>query len=292
MQHFIVQEKIQLLPFLKQKLTGFKNNTIKQYLHHGSIYVNGVVIRKHDHWLQPQDEIKISNPRQTQAFSSFKIKILYEDSHLVVIDKPADLLSVPGHGNPEHNALVQTAEILKKRGSLRNDQLFPAHRLDLGTSGVLLFTKNKAILQDIWDHWTEVHKDYLAIVKGHPNPKEKTITLKLLEAENQKVYVSDSSEAYPAITRYKTIKTLPNDSLLEVNLITGYKHQIRVHLDYQGNPILGDRKYGNQAKRFSRLALHASKLSFSHPKTQKIITVESPMPQEFIDFLSSFELSL
>lgn len=292
MQNFIVQEKTPLLVFLRQELKGYKNKTIKQYLQYGSVFVNGNCIRKHDHLLQPQDQVKILDIRHAQEFSAFKIKILYEDPYFVVIDKPADLLSIPGHGDPQKNALYQTTEILKTRGSLRTNQLFAAHRLDLGTSGTLLFTKNKFILQHFWDHWTSVHKDYLAIVKGHPNPPENTITLPLKEAPDQKVLVDYSLDSCKAITKYKTLRTAGEYALLEVDLVTGYKHQIRVHLAEKKYPILGDRKYGQEAQTFPRLALHAWKLSFSHPKTQQLIHVESlcpPLFQEFLDQASNQE---
>jgi 23S rRNA pseudouridine1911/1915/1917 synthase len=281
----IVQERIQLLPFLQQNLKGFKKKTIQHYLRHGSISLNQSPIRNPHHWLKPQDQLKILKTQQVQEFSSYKIKILYEDSFLVVIDKPSDLLTVPTPEYPVENALVQTQEILKKRGSLRKHHLFAAHRLDLGTSGTLLFTKSKEVLHSFWKHWSHVQKDYLALVKGIPEPPEHTISLKLKEAEDQKVYVDSSATAQEAFTRYKTLEISGNYALLEVALLTGHKHQIRVHLADSGYPILGDRKYGDQAQALPRLALHAWKLSFEHPKTQKKIYVQSPPPVLFQEFL-------
>jgi 23S rRNA pseudouridine1911/1915/1917 synthase len=166
------------------------------------------------------------------------------------------------------------------KGKIRT---YVIHRLDKEVSGVLILSKSETAMDAIKDKWDETEKHYFALVEGIPENPEGTIKSWLIEDNAMKMHsVNEKPGAKYAITNYKTIRTLDNYTLLDVKTETGRKNQIRVHLSDIGCPIVGDRKYGASTDFIRRVRLHACSISFPHPVTGKLITVESPMPKGFL----------
>jgi len=157
------------------------------------------------------------------------------------------------------------------------------HRLDRETSGVLLFAKSREVCEQVRGDWASVQKVYRAVVEGRPEPAQGTIELPLWEDRNLRVRAGDHAEARPARTRYVTVDHRNGRSLLEVELDTGRKHQIRVHLAAIGCPVVGDDRYGTRA---SRLCLHAFRLSLPHPRDGHRLELTAPVPR---DLLAEFD---
>ena len=213
---------------------------------------------------------------------SHGLTVLYEDKEILVVDKPAGLLTVATQRETvrtAHSILTQYVRIGCGRS---RKQILAVHRLDRDTSGVLIFAKSEEALYRLQERWKEVEKKYLAIVHGSLKEKAGTITSYLAEDENYNVYsTKDSTKGKLAQTVYAVLKEQKDLSLLEVVLLTGRKNQIRVHLAGIGHPIAGDTKYGRGDDRLPRMALHARFLSFTHPFNGKKLSFESEVPELF-----------
>lgn len=215
------------------------------------------------------------------------VSILFEDADLVVIDKPAGMLSVPARYAPERNALTLMTRFFRKGDPRSRKELFAVNRLDRETSGILVFAKTFAFRERMHEDWESVEKNYLAVASGAVEHDAGTIESFLVEDENYLVRSLASGEPRDgrerfAATRYTVLKRLPRQTVLRVELLTGRKNQIRVHFAEAGHPLLGDRMYGRGNA--PRLALHAWKMTFTHPRTRKRIEIISPPP----DFFSKF----
>ena len=233
----------------------------------------------------PEPHIKSGLSGAAQALSLEKkeliqhvmgIPVLYQDRWIVVIDKPAGLLSVPA----EKEAM--NAFHLLKFG-LKTPSLLPVHRLDRDSSGVLLFTRSK-LAEEKFNVMFEQHdleREYHAIVEGHLPYKSGTWECYLREKENYDVEVTTEDKGRRAITHYEVIHYSKKLSYLRLLLETGRKHQIRVQAAHHGYPIVGDKRYGSLMNPFKRLCLHAHSLSFTHPFTQKRVAFSSPSPFAF-----------
>jgi 23S rRNA pseudouridine1911/1915/1917 synthase len=276
-----------LLRFLVGSLPEWKRSTIKERLQHGGVLVNGVVVTRHDHALRAGDRVEILPPRMAPKARCDRtgIRVLYDDPHLIVIDKPAGILSVATEVEHEETAMRQTRRILQERGARRSQRLWAVHRLDRETSGALMFAKSRAVQRYFRSHWKAVEKRYLAIVRGVPSPASGTLSARLHQAANRIVRVEhDPAISKAAVTRYRTLKSMERCSLLELSLETGRKHQIRVHLAAAGHAVLGDPVYGTGHGPIRRLALHSHRLSFSHPISGERLAIVSPLPKELKDF--------
>lgn len=234
------------------------------------------------------------NPKQLQ--------IIFEDAHLIAINKPSGLLVLPHR--------IKTEEVnLKKLLESLYPQIYMVHRLDRDTSGIILVAKDADTHKKLNQEFQEkrIEKIYWTLVNGKPNPPEYTITLKIAENNSHKgTYMVHKSGA-DAITHYKTIELFRNYSLLEIILETGKTHQIRVHMSAIGNPLAVDPIYGIKDKEgiylssikrnfklsqdteerpiMNRLTLHAKSLSFKHPHSNEKISIEAPLPKDFMVLL-------
>lgn len=207
------------------------------------------------------------------------LTILYEDQDLIVIDKSSGLLTVEANYEKEKTAHNILTTYVRRGSSSSTKQLFVVHRLDRETSGVLVFAKSFNAQQNLKRQWGTVKKKYLAVVHGIMAEKSGTISSYLAENEDYEVSsVSDPEKGKLAITRYKVIKESAKFSLLEIDLLTGKKNQIRVHLFEKGHPIVNDDKYSNIGKTGGRLALHSQSLTFNHPHSGKRMTFEAKVP--------------
>jgi len=210
------------------------------------------------------------------------LKILYEDHDILVVDKIDGLLTIGTVREKQKTAYVLLNDYVKKGNQRSRNRVFIVHRLDRDTSGILIFAKNENAKRYLQDNWKEFSKKYFTVVHGKLQNKEGVITSYLLENKMYRVYsVNDPDKGKFSKTGYKVIKESNNFSLLEINLFTGRKNQIRVHLSEKGHPILGDKIYGKADKGVKRLALHSASLKISHPFTNKEMSFETGIPLYF-----------
>lgn len=259
-----------------------KRTTVKDFLKHNQVMVNGNVTRRWDLPLRAGDTVRVNTSREFQLFRNPRLHIMYEDDDIIVVNKGYGLLSVGTDSKREGTAYSLLREYVKRVDP--RQKLFIVHRLDQQTSGVMLFAKSAEAKEAMQHNWNNMvlERKYAAIVKGRPDPAEGTITSYLAENAAHEVYSADKpSEGKLAVTRYRTVRTRGGYSLLEVQLETGRKNQIRVHLAEQGLPIVGDRRYGSDISPIHRLALHAETLRFVHPVTRRDMYFTCPLPPGF-----------
>lgn len=274
MEKYIVKENEILIEFLKKMFSNLSKNSVKSLLHNEKVFVNGNMTTKYNYELNIGDVVEI---REKVAKN---IDIIYEDKDIIVINKPSGLLTVATEKEKNKTAYHLVMEYLKKKN--KNNRIFIIHRLDKDTSGIIMFAKNERAKHLYQDNWNDIVKKrcYYAVIDGKMENKEGTIKSYLKENGNMVYSVKDRSGKI-AITEYKVLKEIKNISLLDINLRTGRKNQIRVHMKENKTPILGDLKYGEKSKLINRLALHAYKLELVNPVTKKLLTFEINMPNEF-----------
>ena len=213
------------------------------------------------------------------------LTILYEDRDIIVIDKSAGLLTVKATYEKENTAHHILTNYIRKGSFKSKKELFIVHRLDRDTSGVLVFAKSFEAKENLKLQWKSVKKIYIAVVHGILTEKSGTITSYLAENEDYEVSsVKDPGKGKLAKTRYKVIKEAKKFSLLEIELLTGKKNQIRVHFSEHGHPLVGDNKYGKKDGAKSRLALHSHYITFRHPHSGKELTFEAEVPVFFKNY--------
>ena len=211
-----------------------------------------------------------------------KLKIIYEDKYIIIINKPYKLLTI-GNNKEKEKTLYHKVSLYLKRKN-KNNKIFIVHRLDYDTSGLIIFAKDsktKTILQEKWD---KVERKYMAIVNGNIEPSNNTLKSFLKETKTNLVYSTKNKDGKLAITSYKTILKTNKYSLIDIEIKTGRKNQIRVQLSDIGYPILGDKKYGIKGS-FKRMYLHAYYIKFNHPITNQILEFELDVPKEFLNLL-------
>ena len=281
--HFVPKEpQERLLDFLLQVMADRKRTTVKDFLKHQQVMVNGQVTTQWNLPLQAGDEVKVNTSRQFQVFSNPRLKIVYEDADIIVVEKGYGLLSVGTDRKSEGTAYWLLREWVKRVDP--RQKVFIVHRLDQHTSGLMLFAKTiqaKEALQHNWNNMV-LERRYVAVTDGIPDPAEGSIHSYLAENSAHEVYsTNDPTEGKEALTRYTTLKTRGNRALVELQLETGRKNQIRVHLADINCPISGDRRYGSGTSPIHRLALHAQTLRFIHPISRHDMNFTSAIPPAF-----------
>lgn len=278
---FTANKKTTLLPFLDTQLKGWTHSKIKQRLKTGCVFVDGQSVTQYNHELNVGSQVEIRASAKSISHGTKLLEILYSDRDLIAINKPAGLLSVATANENKKHALAMLRNQLSR--PKRSVKLWPVHRLDRDTSGVLLFATSREIREVVHEKWSSAEKTYLAIVEGCPNPSQGTIDQPLwMNPEKYHMNVGLHPEAKNAITHFNTLKTTNNRALLEVQIETGRQHQIRAHLSWLGHPVIGDSRYGRDGL---RLGLHALRLNVTQPNTGKQLTIETPPPGEFLDLL-------
>lgn len=216
--------------------------------------------------------------------------IVHEDRDILVVDKPPNLLTIGTDTEKSRTAYFILTDYVRKGSARSRKRIFIVHRLDKDTSGILIFAKSEEAKLYLQNHWEETKKKYLAVVHGRCEKASDTITTYLVENKAHRVYsASDSTKGRLAHTAYRVLKQTNDLALLEIDLLTGRKHQIRVHLAGIGHPVVGDRKYGKGGETFKRLALHATSLSFNHPFTGDRLTFKTKIPLYFTKLIGSFD---
>ena len=308
-----VAEGGQLMDFLMAKMGGMARSSVKQLLGQRRVKVGNAIQTRHDFMLKAGDIVTVSSGRGNSQLTHPKLRIVYEDDDLIVVNKQPGLLTVaatPGSSETTAYSILRT--YVKKQNARAG--IYVVHRLDRETSGLLVFARSEELQHYMRQYWRELvtERTYIALTEGVLSPREGKITTWLTEDKrNAVVYSSPVDDGGDiAITNYKTLKTTTTPphpspqgresgsrhfsslegrsggvtySLVELHLETGRTNQIRVHLASKGCPVVGDRKYGhgNESSPIDRLCLHAKVLAFIHPVTEKTIRFESPVPKEF-----------
>ena len=279
---YSVKEASELMDFLMNKIDGISRTTAKSLLSKRMVMVDNVIRTQYNHPLKPGMKVQVSKNKGNKEFRSSLLKLVYEDAYLLVVDKREGLLTIGTDKQKERTAHSILNEYVQRSG--KNHRIYVVHRLDRDTSGLLVFAKDEKTKITLQDYWDRIVKDrrYVAVVSGEVEKDGGTITSWL---KDNKVFITYSSMTNnggdKAITHYKVIKRANGYSLLELELETGRKNQIRVHMQDLKHPVLGDVKYGDGNNPIGRLALHAYKLSFYHPVTDELLEFETPYPSEF-----------
>lgn len=210
------------------------------------------------------------------------MKLVHEDRDIIVVDKPAGLLTMASETEREKTAYHILTDYVRKGYAKSPKRVFIVHRLDRDTSGIVIFAKTETAKHRLQDQWDTTEKKYLAVVYGHLPQKSGILTSYLTQNTARVVYsTKDKSIGKLSTTTYKVLKETNDLSVLEVGLVTGRKNQIRVHLADAGHPIVGDTKYGRDDDPHKRLALHAFSISFLHPWNNKRMLLETKIPSYF-----------
>lgn len=271
-----------LLEFLLASMSDRKRTTVKDFLKYNQVMVNGTVTRQFDLELKAGDTVLVNTTREFQMLRNPRLSIVYEDDDIIVVNKGYGLLSV-GTDKIKTGTAYSILRDYLKRIDPRN-KLFIIHRLDQHTSGLMMFAKNvkaKEAMQHNWNNMV-LERRYVAVVEGKLEPSEGEVRSYLAENSAHEVYSTDNpEEGQPALTLYRSLRCANGYTLVELQLETGRKNQIRVHMKDLGHPIAGDRKYGAKTSPIHRLALHAMTLRFAHPVTRADMNFSTPLPPQF-----------
>ena len=283
---FRIEQSAELLPFLMKVYDGKSRTAVKSLLAHRQVSVNGSIQTRHNTPLKQGDTVSVTPGKGNIELKHPKLKVVYEDEHLIVVEKQRGLLTVATTPGSREMTAMSILKAYVRKQNPRNT-IYVVHRLDRETSGLLVFAKTQALQEYMRTYWKELVKErtYIAIAEGLFNKKEDTITTWFTEDKrNAMVYSSPVDDGGDiAITHYKVLKQNEELSLVELHLDTGRTNQIRVHLASIGHPVVGDRKYGhgNNFSPIDRLCLHAKVLAFIHPATERVVRFETPLPKEF-----------
>lgn len=272
-----------LLDFLFSVMPEAKRTTVKDYLKHNQVMLNGQVTTQFDAPVSAGAEVKVNTTREFQIFRHPRLKLVYEDDDIIVVDKGYGLLSMGTDKVKEGTAYSIIREYLKRKDP--RNKLFIVHRLDRDTTGLMMFAKNQQAKETMQHNWNNMvlERRYVAVItKGPLDPAEGEMRSYLAENAAHEVYSTpDPDKGQLAVTYYRTLRTRGRYSLVELSLATGRKNQIRVHMKEAGHPIAGDRRYGAPASPIHRLALHAQTLRFVHPTTRRDMSFSTPIPSSF-----------
>ena len=278
---YTVTQPDTLLPFLLARVKGKSRNNVKSLLSRRLVAVDGVPLSRFDAPLLPGQQVSIL-PASAPKADALPFPILYEDEHLIVVNKPAKLLSVANDKEKTRTAYHLVTAYVKARRV--DDRIFVLHRLDRDTSGVLMFARDAETKELFQARWNEIvtRRGYLAVVEGVPKPAQDTIRSFLVETDTHLSFSGAPGKgAKEAVTSYQIVKAGSGYALLDISIETGRKNQIRVHMKEKGCPVAGDKQYGARTNPIGRLCLHANELSFTHPATGEQITFKAKMPRDF-----------
>lgn len=278
---FKVHEECELLEFLFAKFPNLSRNGVKSILSGHFVAVNGAPVSQYNLKLSKDDEVIVSKQRISKK-NRQDLPIIFENDEFIVINKPHGLLTIPSDNEKGRTAYRMVNDYVQQKD--KHSRIYVVHRLDEDTSGVLMFAKNPKIKDILQKEWNDIvlARGYYAIVEGKMEKPEGTLINYLKENSLNLMYVSnDKVKGKKCVTHYKVLKSNKDYSLLDVNIDTGRKNQIRVQLGHIGHHVIGDDKYGEPADPIKRLGLHAYRLKFVHPVTKKVYDFKSDIPKEF-----------
>lgn len=256
---------------------GTSGRGLKQWLARGRVRVNGVVMRRGDVPVGPEDRVELGRP--VVAFPA-PLRLVHQDAHLLVVDKPAGLLTIATETERTRTAYRLLQDWAGAQGDAR---IFVVHRLDRDTSGLLVFARSIAVKRALQAQFQtrSPERVYVARVEGVVRAEEGELTGHLVEDRSLRVRLArDTRRGKEAITRYRVLARYREATLLELALVTGRRGQIRAQLAALGHPIVGDRVHGSRLDPLRRVCLHATRLGFVHPSGRRLV-FESPPPPGF-----------
>ena len=278
---YTVSEATTLLPFLLVHIKGKSRNNVKSLLSRKLVTVDGRPTSQFDTPLAPGQVVTILSVPAPKS-GALPFPLLYEDEHLIVVNKPAKLLSVATDKEKTRTAYHIVTDYVKSQHI--DNRIYVLHRLDRDTSGVLMFARDLETKELFQAKWNEIitRRGYRALVEGTPQPDRDTIRSYLVETRTHMIFSgAPGPGAKEAVTNYQVLKSGGGYSLLDISIDTGRKNQIRVHMKELGCPIAGDKQYGAHTNPIGRLCLHANELSFVHPATGLPITFTAKTPRDF-----------
>ncbi len=279
----IVNKNSELLDYLYEHLDMPKKR-VKQYLVHGSIYVDEDRVTQYNYPLVAGMKIMVDT--NSKNVKKMPFEVLFEDDHLIVVNKPSGLLTIATEKEKERTLYHIVRDYVVSKNP--RGRIFIVHRLDKDTSGIVLFAKDERTKNQLQENWNEYVslREYTAVVSGHPKEESGQIVQYLKETKTNLVYVSRQEDGKKAITNYSVVKSSKHYSMLKVTIETGRKNQIRVAFASKKISIVGDKKYGNKDGA-NRLFLHANRLKLYYPVIKKDILFETAIPNEFKKLLSN-----
>jgi len=307
------ENSLRLDVFINKRESLISRTRIKNLILKEKLKLNDVIVNSPSKKVTTGDKINLQIPKPKEASLKpydFKLKIIYEDDDLLIIDKPAGIIMHPGAGNYDETIVNALINYNKNSLSTIGDELRPGivHRIDKDTSGLIVVAKNNTTHENLSHQFSEhtITRVYQLLIWGKLRPSSGTIdTYITRSSKNRQMMEVSSSKGKRAVTNYKTIEIFENDktptlSLVECRLETGRTHQIRVHMTYMGNSIMGDGKYKKKYKKLknidtslenliyklNRQFLHAQTLGFIHPKTNNEMIFKSLLPQELENILT------
>ena len=273
-----------LMEFVSGKMPAAKRTDITKWLKFGQVMVGGAVTSAFDAPVGTGVEVKINLTRGFPLFRHPRVKLVYEDDDVIVINKGYGILSVRTNPMKREECAYDIVRDYIKDVNPRN-RLYVVHRLDRDTSGLMMFTKTEESQQVLRHNWNNMilERLYVAVLEGYLEEDKGYVKSRLAENSQFVVYSTDvPGEGRLAVTHYEVMERGHGYTLAQFSLDTGRKNQIRVHASDLGHPIAGDRKYGASTSPIHRLALHAMTLRFAHPVTRKDMNFQTPIPAAFI----------
>jgi len=274
---------------------GLSRRKAREVIEKGQVTVDGATALDAGHPVTGAERIEWNPNRPARRRARSSLPLLHEDAQILVVDKPAGLLSVPSSPDaPDEDTVLARVRDYVRHLRPRQPYVGLVHRLDRDTSGALAFAldpETREALRTLFRHH-RIERTYLALVAGSPRGERGEVDLPLRDeyAGGRRGVAGAGEAARPALTRWRVVERFPGAALLEVELGTGRQHQIRVHLAHVGLPVLGDDVYGQDARRpvaVRRQMLHARRLGLAHPGTGQNVTVESPLPPDFAKALAA-----
>ena len=290
-REFEVHENIELLEFLYKVMPDTSKKNVKSILSHHCVSIDGAPVSQFNLKLAPGDVVIVSkSPIHPKEKVDKKLDIIYEDDEFIVINKPAGMLSIASDKDKTNTAYRMVTNYVQNFN--KHNRVYVVHRIDKETSGVLMFCKNEKIRDVLQEKWNDIvtFRGYFAIAEGIFKKKEDRLTAYLVPNNANMMSIVKSKnppkDAQFCITNYKVIGENKKFSLLDINIETGRKNQIRVMVGSIGHYLAGDDKYGEPENPLGRLCLHAYKLEFIHPINKKKYTFKTNMPKEFSNFIN------
>ncbi len=272
-----------LLEFVASGMPQTSRTTLKSYLRHSQIAVNGVPTSQFDTSLSDGDLVQVNTTREFRTLRNPRLKLVYEDDDILVVNKGYGLLSMGNDRVREGTAYSIVRDYVKWQNP--RNKVFIVHRLDQHTSGLMMMARSVTAKERMQHNWNNmvISRTYYCVVEGNVENDRGTVRSYLAENSEHEVYsTEDKEKGKLAVTRYEVIGRGNGYSLLQVNLDTGRKNQIRVHMKDLGHPIAGDRRYGAHTSPIHRLALHAGTLRFVHPMSRRDMNFSTPIPAAFL----------